>query len=80
MSKAGKQRPDSLISRDDGRRFWQGRDADENAMVVGFAGVSPSISKTDLQGSRSFLTKLGIGTGPGLRTIASALEGGAGYV
>jgi len=41
-------------------------------------GGFPHISRVDLQGSRTFLAKLGIGTKEGLRTVGSALEGGAG--
>ena len=36
------------------------------------------ISKVDLQASRDFLAKLGIGRKKGLRTVESALEGGRG--
>jgi protein N-terminal methyltransferase len=42
--------------------------------VPGFSHVS----KVDLQGSRGFLAKLGIGKKNGRRTVAKALEGGAG--
>ena len=65
---------DSKISKDDGREYWQGIDADVNGMLGGF----PYISKVDLQGSRNFLAKLGIGTKDGQHTVGSALEGGAG--
>ncbi|GKT47905.1 alpha N-terminal protein methyltransferase 1 [Colletotrichum spaethianum] len=41
-------------------------------------GGFPYISKVDLQGSRNFLAKLGIGSKSGLRTVSRALEGGAG--
>ncbi|OAL66049.1 hypothetical protein A7C99_3153 [Trichophyton rubrum] len=69
--------PDSLIRRDDGRRFWQGKNGNEDEMI-GTAEAQPGMSEVDLQGSREFLAKLGIGTGPGLRTLMDALEGGAG--
>lgn len=36
------------------------------------------MSRVDLQGSRNFLAKFGIGTKDGQRTVATALEGGAG--
>lgn len=52
--------------------------ADVNADVNGMLGGFPYISKIDLQGSRNFLAKLGIGTKQGLRTVESVLEGGAG--
>jgi protein N-terminal methyltransferase len=65
---------DSLISKDDGRRYWEGIDATVNGMLGGI----PSVSRVDLQGSRNFLAKLGIGVKPGQRVVANALEGGAG--
>lgn len=67
---------DSLINGDDGRRYWTGIDASVNGMLGGFA----SITRVDLQGSRSFLAKLGIGTKRDRRVVDRALEGGAGYV
>ncbi|TDZ65003.1 Alpha N-terminal protein methyltransferase 1 [Colletotrichum trifolii] len=66
--------PDAKISASDGRSYWQGVDADVNGMLGGF----PYISKVDLQGSRNFLAKLGIGSKSGLRIVSRALEGGAG--
>jgi protein N-terminal methyltransferase len=66
--------PDALISRDDGRQYWEGIAADVDGMLGGFA----YISKVDLQGSRNFLARLGIGTKPGQRRVGCALEGGAG--
>ncbi|OHE98722.1 hypothetical protein CORC01_05988 [Colletotrichum orchidophilum] len=65
---------DAKINAADGRSYWQGIDADVNGMLGGF----PYISKVDLQGSRNFLAKLGIGSKSGLRTVSRALEGGAG--
>jgi protein N-terminal methyltransferase len=65
---------DSLISKDDGRKYWEGIDATVNGMLGGI----PSVSRVDLQGSRNFLAKLGIGIKPGQRMVANALEGGAG--
>lgn len=49
-------------------------DADVNGMLGGF----PYVSKVDLQTSRNFLAKLGIGTKEGQRIVNAALEGGAG--
>jgi protein N-terminal methyltransferase len=67
--------PDALISADDGRAYWQSIDADVQGMLGGFA----YISRADLQGSRAFLAKLGVGSKKsGLRTVARILEGGAG--
>ncbi|KND87928.1 Alpha N-terminal protein methyltransferase 1 [Tolypocladium ophioglossoides CBS 100239] len=69
--------PDSYISAHAGRAYWQGVDADISGMLVGI----PAVSKIDLQGSRAFLAKLGVGRGrAGLRALTRALEGGAGYV
>jgi protein N-terminal methyltransferase len=65
---------DSLISKDDGRKYWEGIDATVNGMLGGI----PSVSRVDLQGSRNFLAKLGIGIKPRQRVVANALEGGAG--
>ncbi|KAF3770384.1 hypothetical protein M406DRAFT_246186 [Cryphonectria parasitica EP155] len=74
MSDLGSQPADSRINSEDGRKYWQNVDADVNGMLGGF----PYVSRIDLQGSRNFLAKLGIGTKQGLRTVESALEGGAG--
>lgn len=69
--------PDSYISARAGRAYWQGVDADVNGMLGGI----PAVSKIDLQGSRAFLAKLGVGRDrAGLRALTRALEGGAGYV
>lgn len=57
-----------------GVRECAGVDADVNGMLGGF----PYVSRVDLQGSRNFLAKFGIGTKDGQRTVAAALEGGAG--
>ncbi|KAL2172497.1 hypothetical protein VTG60DRAFT_5251 [Thermothelomyces hinnuleus] len=65
---------DALISRDEGRRYWEGVDATVNGMLGGF----PHVSRVDIRGSRNFLAKLGIGSKPGQRIAATALEGGAG--
>lgn len=65
---------DSLISREDGLKYWEGIDASVNGMLGGF----PHITRVDIRGSRNFLAKLGIGSKAGQRVAASALEGGAG--
>jgi protein N-terminal methyltransferase len=68
---------DASICKEDGLRYWEGIQPDDNGMLGGFA----YISKVDLQSSRNFLAKLGIGrAGKGLRSVENALEGGAGYV
>ncbi|KAK3935950.1 alpha-N-methyltransferase NTM1 [Diplogelasinospora grovesii] len=71
---------DASINSQDGRKYWEGVDADINGMLGGIPSVAgySNISKVDLQGSRSFLAKLGIGSKNGRRKVAKALEGGAG--
>lgn len=49
--------PDSLIRPSEGRQYWEGVSAD----VTGMLGGYPHLSKIDLQTSRAFLAKLGIG-------------------
>ncbi|KAK4167281.1 AdoMet dependent proline di-methyltransferase-domain-containing protein [Cladorrhinum sp. PSN259] len=68
------------VSNQDGGNYWDGVDADVNGMLGGIPSVSgySHISKVDLQGSRSFLAKLGIGRKNGRHKVANALEGGAG--
>lgn len=70
------------ISTQDGRKYWDGIDADVNGMLGGIPSVVgySHISKVDLQSSRSFLAKLGIGCKNGRYKIDNALEGGAGFV
>lgn len=66
--------PDAYICASDAREYWQSISADVNGMLGGYS----HISHTDLEGSRAFLAKLGIGIKTGLRTVRRALEGGAG--
>jgi protein N-terminal methyltransferase len=49
--------PDSLIKHDDAKAYWSTIDPDVNGMLGGF----PYISRVDLQGSKNFLAKLGVG-------------------
>lgn len=65
---------DTLISRNEGRKYWEGVDATVDGMLGGF----PHVSRVDIRGSRNFLAKLRIGSKPGQRIAARALEGGAG--
>jgi protein N-terminal methyltransferase len=65
---------DSLINRDDGRKYWE----DTDATVDGMLGGHAHISRVEIRGSRNFLAKLRIGSKPGQRVVATALEGGAG--
>jgi protein N-terminal methyltransferase len=70
------------VSTLEGRKYWEGQESDVNAMLGGvpMVGGFSYVSKVDLQGSRSFLAKLGIGSKNGRRRVAAALEGGAGFV
>ncbi|KAK0648694.1 alpha-N-methyltransferase NTM1 [Cercophora newfieldiana] len=62
------------------REYWEGVDADVDGMLGGIPSMVgfSHVSKVDLQGSRSFLAKLGIGKKNGRHVAANALEGGAG--
>ncbi|KAK2608630.1 hypothetical protein QQS21_002859 [Conoideocrella luteorostrata] len=69
--------PDSRINAAHGLSYWGDIAADENGMLGGvpsLAGFS-SLSRIDLQGSRTFL---GIGVRRGREGVDLALEGGAG--
>lgn len=65
---------DQNINHQDARDYWQSIDADVNGMLGGF----PYISKVDLQGSRNFLAKLGVGGKSG-RKMERVVDCGAGY-
>ncbi|KAK8000506.1 hypothetical protein PG990_013106 [Apiospora arundinis] len=73
-------RIDSLISKERSLQYWENVDASDNGMLGGVPAVAgfSHTSKVDLQGSRSFLAKLGIGMTNDRRIVAHALEGGAG--
>ncbi|KAJ2990387.1 hypothetical protein NUW58_g2978 [Xylaria curta] len=73
--------PDAAINQQHALQYWQSVDATTDSMLGGISSLSgfSHISKVDLQGSRSFLAKLGIGTKNGRRSVANILEGGAGY-
>ncbi|CAM1501224.1 Fc.00g103860.m01.CDS01 [Cosmosporella sp. VM-42] len=66
--------PDAFVNQENGRKYWQGISADVKGMLGGFT----SISRVDLQGSRAFLARLGIGNRADRHNVARALEGGAG--
>ncbi|KAF4976805.1 hypothetical protein FZEAL_6586 [Fusarium zealandicum] len=66
--------PDSLISMDAGKKYWESVEAS----VTGMLGGIPAVTRVDLQGSRTFLARLGIGVKTGRSTVPRALEGGAG--
>lgn len=60
--------------------YWEGIDADINGMLGGIPSIAgySQVSKVDIQNSRGFLAKLGIGKKNGRHTVDNALEGGAG--
>lgn len=64
---------DSNINHKDALTYWEGIDADVNGMLGGF----PYISKVDLQGSKNFLAKLGVG-GKSERKLGRVVDCGAG--
>lgn len=72
------QLPDSLIQTDKGKQYWEGIDASVDGMLGGVLTVMPPVSRIDLQGSRTFLARLGIGIKSGRSKVPRALEGGAG--
>lgn len=76
------ERVEAPVDNAAGKKYWEGLEADVNAMLGGVPMVGGFfyVSKVDLQGSRSFLAKLGIGSKNGRRRVAAALEGGAGFV
>ncbi len=64
----------NLVQTSKSIEYWKGIQAD----VDGMLGGMPSLSQTDLQGSRTFLARLGIGTKTGHEKLTRVLEGGAG--
>lgn len=72
--------PDARINKDQGIQYWNSVASDDNAMLGGVPSVGgfSYVSKVDLQGSRTFLARLGIGTKRGRHDVESALEAGAG--
>lgn len=72
MSNQDQQSADALINTTDGLAYWESIAPDVNGMLGGF----PHISKVDIQGSKNFLAKLGVGAKK--RKVERALEGGAG--
>lgn len=74
--------PDGLINTSKGRAYWENTAGDVNGMLGGIptCGGFSSISKIDLQGSRTFLSRFGIGTKNDRCTLTNVLEGGAGLV
>ncbi|EGX91113.1 hypothetical protein CCM_05270 [Cordyceps militaris CM01] len=68
-------RPDSLINKHDGLQYWQNATADVDGMLGGVPALFRPISRIDLQGSRTFLARLGIGS---RAKVSRCMEGGAG--
>lgn len=68
--------------RDKQLEYWQGASADVAGMLGGVTNVKgfSSVSRIDLQGSRTFLARLGIGLKSDRKTVKVALDAGAGYV
>lgn len=66
--------PESRVDAQQGNAYWSGIDATVDGMLGGF----PSVSRVDVQGSRGFLAKMGVGSRAGLRRVERVLEGGAG--
>lgn len=66
--------------KDVGLGYWNSVECNVDGMLGGVPTVDgfSVVSKIDLQSSRNFLAKLGIGAKPGLRIVDRALEGGAG--
>ncbi|KAK9445370.1 DUF858 domain protein [Metarhizium brunneum] len=79
-SKEGPAAPDGRINTSNAREYWERAHVDVNGMLGGIPahGGFSSISRIDLQGSRTFLARFGIGTKHDRRTLTSTLEGGAG--
>ncbi|KAH0522616.1 hypothetical protein TsFJ059_006439 [Trichoderma semiorbis] len=72
--------PDSLINNEDSIKYWEAAGVDANSMLGGVPAVQGfyGVLRMDLQGSRTFLARLGIGIKNGRHPVVSALEGGAG--
>jgi protein N-terminal methyltransferase len=78
MSNSATSQPDSLIQAGKCKEYWESVNSDHNGMLGGVLSVMPSVSRIDLQGSRTFLARLGIGIKNGRQRIPRVLEGGAG--
>ncbi|KPM43170.1 hypothetical protein AK830_g3410 [Neonectria ditissima] len=70
--------PDCLIDADKAKEYWGAVNSDVDGMLGGIPALMPSVSRVDLQGSRTFLARLGFGTKTGRKTVSRVLEGGAG--
>ncbi|KAJ3481523.1 hypothetical protein NLG97_g7804 [Lecanicillium saksenae] len=70
--------PDDLINKKDGLEYWENATADVDGMLGGIPSLFSPISRVDLQGSRTFLARLGIGVKQGRKKVENCVEGGAG--
>lgn len=73
---------DLQINKDIGRKYWEDAAASDDGMLGGILSMNgfSSVARVDIQGSRTFLARLGVGTKNGRHSVAVALEGGAGFV
>ncbi|CAF3451861.1 unnamed protein product [Fusarium graminearum] len=78
MSNSQTPQPDSLIEAEKCKQYWETVDSSDNGMLGGVLSIMPSVSRIDLQGSRTFLARLNIGVKTGRQRIPRVLEGGAG--
>ncbi|RSL73615.1 hypothetical protein CEP53_000711 [Fusarium sp. AF-6] len=69
------QPPDSLIQTGKGKQYWEGIEANIDGMLGGVLTVMPPVSRIDLQGSRTFLARLGIGIKSGEVRIGRITKG-----
>ena len=79
-SGAASSSPDGGIDSRVSRTYWENTSADVNGMLGGVPAIGgfSSVSRIDLQGSRKFLARLGIGNKSGRKPVMSAIDGGAG--
>ncbi|KAK8144595.1 hypothetical protein G3M48_005598 [Beauveria asiatica] len=73
-------RIDELINTQAGRKYWENADASTNGMLGGIPAFQAfsHISRTDIQGSRAFLARLGIGLKGDRAAVKSVVDAGAG--
>ncbi|KEY64632.1 hypothetical protein S7711_02836 [Stachybotrys chartarum IBT 7711] len=75
-----RSKPDTMIDTKKGKEYWEAISADHNGMLGGIPAIGgfASVSRIDLQGSRTFLARLGVGVKAGRKGVESALDAGAG--
>lgn len=71
---------DQHINRQAGLAYWESIDPDNNGMLGGIplSGKFASVPRIDIQGSRTFLARLGVGVKNGRQKVTRAVDGGAG--